>query len=195
MGIDEQKTLVMDLKSGNEKAFEKLIFTFTDKIKTMAFKILNDNEAAQDVAQNVFLNIFRKIGFFRGGSKLSTWVYRITINEIFQYCRKSPFNIYLKETNKKNSLAAKTSWPEPALLYIELNALLRKSIQKLSQKEAMVFIYHDIDKIPTREISKVLNSTVPAIKSNLLRGRRKLRRSLIGRYLASQQGIVATQND
>ncbi len=184
MGIDDQKALVMELKSGSEDAFERLVLIFNAQIKAMAYYIIKDKEAAQDIAQNVFFKIFKKIALFRCEAKLSSWVYRIAMNEIFEYCRKAKKNIY-GMVSEKYKLAPRTSCPESALLYLEFIALLRKSIKTLSQKEMRVFVHHDIEEMSTNEICKVLNGKVPAIKSRLLRGRKKLRKSYIGRYLTS----------
>lgn len=182
MGIDEQKALVKGLKNGSEDAFKQFVLVFSTKIKAMANNILKDDDVAQDIAQNVYFTIFRKIALFRGDSKLSSWVYRIAVNEIFAYHRKKRKNTF-EELNDNMGSATRHNCPESALLYIEFNKLLRKSIQKLSWKEMIVFVYHDVEDMSTHEICRELKSDPPAIKSRLLRGRKKLRKSCIGRYL------------
>lgn len=183
MGIDEQKVLVMGLKNGSEDAFKQFVLVFSAKIKAMANNILKDDDAAQDIAQNVYFKIFRKIALFRGDSRLSSWVYRIAMNEIFEYHRKKRKNTF-EELNDNIGSTTRHNCPESALFYVEFNKLLRKSIQKLSRKEMIVFLYHDVEDMSTNEICRVLKSEAPAIKSRLLRGRRKLRKSYIGRYLS-----------
>lgn len=183
MDIDEQKALVLELKNGNSDAFEKFVLEFSTKIEAIARNIVQDSEAAKDIAQNVFLKVFRKIALFRCESKLSSWVYRITMNETYEYCRTTKKNIFIKFDDHFD-VAPRSSCPESALLYYEFNKLLGQSVQKLSEKEMMVFVFHDIEEMSTNEICKVLNGKLPAIKSRLLRSRRKLRKSYIGKYLA-----------
>lgn len=183
MGIDEQRALVPELKKGSEIAFERFVFVFKDKIKGMAYNITQDPEAAEDIAQNVFISVFRKIGLFRNESRLSSWVYRIAMNEIFMYYRKSKKN-YFQEFDDNRWLASKSLCPENTLLFGEFKKLLKKSIRKLGEKEMAVFVCRDIEEMSTNEVCKTLKATIPAVKSRLLRGRRKLRKSDIGRYLA-----------
>lgn len=184
MDTEAQKKLVLELKNGNEDAFEKFVLTFGDKIRSMAYNITQDQEAVKDIAQNVYINVFRKIAFFRNESKLSSWVYRIAMNEIFMHFRKEKKCIY-GEFCESFWIAPKSSCPEYALLYGEFKNILGKSIKSLGDKEKSVFICRDIEEMPTNEVCKTLNATVPAVKSRLLRGRRKLRKSFIGRYLSA----------
>lgn len=184
MDTEAQKELVVELQNGNEDAFETFISTFGDKIRSMAYNITQDQEAVKDIAQNVYINVFRKIALFRNESKLSSWVYRIAMNEIFMHFRKEKKCVY-GDFCENFWIAPKSSCPEYALLYREFNKILGKSIDKLGEKEMSVFICRDIEEMPTNEVCKTLKATVPAVKSRLLRGRRKLRKSYIGRYLSA----------
>lgn len=106
------------------------------------------------------------------------------MNEALQYCGKTKKNRIIK-IDENFVRASKTNCPESALLYMEFNALLGKSIQKLNQNEMMVFLYRDIEEMPVNEICQVLKGNFATIKSRILRGRRKLRKSYIARYLTS----------
>ena len=195
MNTDEQKALVVELKNGNEDAFNKFVLFFGDKIRGMAYNMTQDPEAAEDITQNVFINVYRKISLFRNESKLSSWVYRIAINEIFMYYRKAKKN---KHTEYQDHYWFSSNWsnPEAASLSSEFNKLLRRSVGKLGDKEMKVFVHRDIDEMSTNEACETLKATVPAVKSRLLRGRRKLRKSDVGKYImietASSNSSVRT---
>ena len=186
MSKDEQNALVTELKKGSEIAFEKFVTEFGLKIKGMAYNFTNDVEAAKDIAQNVFIKVFQKIDLFRNESKLSSWVYRIAINEIFMHFRKAKKNYY-HELDENNLFASQYAGPEDALLNSELNKLLMNSAQKLDEKEKVVFVFRDIEEMSTNDVCKSIDATIPAVKSRLLRGRRKLRKSNIGKYLLDEE--------
>ena len=72
--------LVAALKRGDRRAFSRLVKLYQDKIYSLCFRILGSSSEAQEVAQEVFVTVFRRVGSFRGASKLSTWIYRIATN-------------------------------------------------------------------------------------------------------------------
>lgn len=185
MSKDEENALVMGLKKGSEIAFEKLVAMFNPKIKGMAYNFTGGAEAVNDIAQNVFFKVFQKIDMFRNESKLSSWVYRITINEIFMYYRKVKKHNH-RELNEY-IYPDPNNCPKDALLSSELNKLLIKSVQKLDEKEKMVFIFREIEGKSIAEMCQATNASVPAVKSRLLRGRRNLRKSNIGKYLLGEE--------
>ncbi len=186
MSKDEQNALVVELKKGSEIAFEKFVTEFDIKIKGMAYNFTRDIEAAKDIAQNVFIKVFQKVALFRNESKLSSWVYRIAINEIFMHFRKAKKNIY-KNLDEQALVPLKQDGPEDAMLNCELNWFLMKSAQKLDEKEKQVFLFRDIEDMSTKEVCEAVNATVPAVKSRLLRGRRKLGNLNIGKYLLDEE--------
>lgn len=77
----EDHRLISSLQAGDESAYEQLIERFQSAVYNLAYRLLNDQADASDVAQEVFLKIFRNVGSFRGDSSLRTWVYRIAVNE------------------------------------------------------------------------------------------------------------------
>lgn len=182
MSKDEQNALVTELKKGSEIAFEKFVTVFDLKIKRMVYNFTGDVEATKDIAQNVFIKVFQKIALFRNESKLSSWVYKISINETFTHFRKAKKNYYY-ELDENNLLDSQYIGPEDALLNSELNKLLMKSAQKLDEKEKVVFFFRDIEEMSTNDVCKSIDATVSAVKSRLLRVRRKLSKSNIGKYL------------
>lgn len=186
MRADEQNTFVVELKNGSESAFEKFINVYGVKIKGMAYNYVGDNETAKDIAQNVYIKVFRKITLFRNESKLSSWVYRIVINEIFMHYRKTK-KIFLSELNETNGATSKIDGPEYSLLRTELGMVLMKSVQKLDPKERIIFTSRFFNEMTNNDVSNLLGIPVPAVKSRLFRGKKKLRKSNIGKYLLGEE--------
>ena len=79
--------LVEGLRQGTEAAYEALIAEYQQPVFNLAVRLLSDSSDASDVVQEVFLKVFRKIGAFRGDSSLKTWIYRIAVNEAYNYQR------------------------------------------------------------------------------------------------------------
>ena len=69
------------LKKGDERAFHLLLKTFSEKIYNLSFSILQNQEDAEDITQEIFVTVYLSISQFKGDSKLSTWIYRITVNK------------------------------------------------------------------------------------------------------------------
>lgn len=171
--------LVDKAKSGNHKAFEEIVRrTYMDSY-TLAFRMLGNEEDARDVVQEVYLKAHRSISRFRGDSKITTWLYRITAN-----CA----NTYLTKRNKHQH----DEMPDDALLIdehpdrdpahranvVDLRSDLTQALERLPYKIRSVVVLRDIYDLSHEKIAEELDITEAAAKVRLHRGRLKLREIL-----------------
>jgi RNA polymerase sigma-70 factor (ECF subfamily) len=162
--------LIQRCKDGDLHAFETLFKDYGDKVFGLCLRMCGNRQEAEDLVQEVFIIIIRKIKAFRGESKFSTWLYRITVNFCISYLRKQSRK---KETNENFDVVAslKTA-PTQDLVHRES---LKKAIAQLPDGYRASVILHDIQGYNHREIANMLGITVGSSKSQLFKARRKLR--------------------
>jgi len=177
--------LISDFQKGNQHSFEELIGRYSEKAYSLALRLTRNQQDAEEVLQDVFVTVFRKIGGFEGKSSFSSWLYRVTVNAALMKLRKNKQDpavlmedlmphINLKVMEKccdKNDT-------DKVALRNEIMVVLEKAISRLPDDYRPVFVLRDVDGLTSREVSKMLNLTVPAVKSRLHRSRLMLRRRL-----------------
>jgi RNA polymerase sigma-70 factor (ECF subfamily) len=182
--------LVEGLRNGNDAAYEALITEFQQPVYNVVIRLLNDPGDANDVVQEVFLKVFRKISAFRGESSLKTWIYRIAVNEAYNYQRW--FSRHRKqeiglETEESSGLSYFQKLSDPARSPFdcvsdhEQQALIEEALGNLSPSFRAAVVLRDIEELSYEEIADVLQVALGTVKSRILRGREALRKELVGR--------------
>ena len=178
--------LVNRFRKGSEEAFEELIARYETKGFNLALRLTRNQEDAEEVLQDVFATIYRKIDGFQGKSAFSSWMYRIIVNAAFMNLRKrkqqqtvsiediSP-NLRQNFLEMDSSIHARS---DLLSLNKELRVLLEKAINRLPDQYRAVFILRDVDGLSNQETSEILTLSIPAVKSRLHRSRLMLRRRL-----------------
>ncbi|NLT51102.1 MAG: sigma-70 family RNA polymerase sigma factor [Ignavibacteria bacterium] len=168
---DEDFELIKSFIEGNDRVFAKLVNKHKDKVRNLVFLTLGDSEYVDDISQDVFISVYRKLGEFRFESKFTTWLYRITVNKCRDYLRKKRVRsifVPIKETDKEPCTRFR---PES----IDLPQLVRKAIDKLPEKLRTPLIMRDIDGLSYKEIANAMGVEVGTIKSRIFRARENLK--------------------
>ncbi len=174
------------LKNGDREAFAAMVDAYSPKLYKLALRMLGDPLEAEDVLQEAFLKAYRGLENFRGGSKLSTWLYRITANEALMRLRKHeldtvPVDEPLLLDDGAEIPRELKDWcclPEAELMSAEAQDKLDLAIKSLSPSLRAAFVLRDLHGLSTREAANVLQISEAAIKTRLLRARLQLRESL-----------------
>jgi len=174
------------LKAGDRNEFAHLVDKYSGSIYRLALKILNDPQDAEDILQETFVKAFRYLSTFEGRSSLSTWLYRIAVNEALMLVRKrQPDRTSIDEEIETDDGDLEplqiVDWhnlPEEELLSDETHHMLDIAIQRLPQTLRIVFILRDIQDLSVKETAEALNLSQPAVKTRLLRARLRLREYL-----------------
>ena len=181
--------LIEDFKNGKQDAFEELISRYEEKAYKLANRFTRNPEDAEEVLQDVFTTVYRKIDGFEGKSSFSSWLYRVTVNAGLMKLRKRKQNrcVHLEDVIPEidSSLLIKT--PEGTnvdekVFLSEMRCALHNAIQELPEEYRSVYLLRDVDGLTSREVAQVLEVSVPAVKSRLHRSRLMLRRSLAVEY-------------
>jgi len=178
--------LVENLKNGSEEAFDTIVRKYESKIFNLAISFTRNTEDAEEVLQDVFVTLFRKVDSFQGKSAFSSWLYRITVNAAFMRLRKNrqekstPVEDITPAMEMQSGDIDKASFPSSETISIneELKSTLFKAINKLPDEYRNVFILRDVDGLTNKETGEILTLSIPAVKSRLHRARLMLRKKL-----------------
>jgi len=177
--------LVQEIRRGNNASFEELISRYAGKAFSLATRFTKSTQDAEEVLQDVFVTVYRKISKFEGKSSFSSWLYRITVNASLMKLRKKRRDQTVSIEDllpHVQELPASKNGEIADLDHLtyrsELRTALETAIRKLPEEYRPVFVLRDVDGLTNREVSKILNITVPAVKSRLHRSRLMLRRRL-----------------
>lgn len=176
--------LVKKVKNGDVDAFEEIIAKYEKKVFSLIFNVIKNENEIEDLAQEVFIKIYKNIDKFQGKSSLYTWVYRITTNVCLDYIKKRKEIIYIDEKiqfeDGEMDMQLSTNEKLQDELYEEkeLKEKLKKSINKLPENQRMMIILRDIKGLSYEEISKILSMKLGTVKSQINRARLKLKEIL-----------------
>ena len=183
--------LVNAVTGGNIKAFEQLVNTYKKSVFNTVLGFLRDVENAEEVTQDVFLKIYETIGGFKGEAKLSTWIYRISVNQSLDYLRKAKrkkrFATLLSLFNSENEVIYQpVNFDHPGVLMEnkEKAALLFKAIDELPDKQKTAFLLQKVEHCSQQKIAEIMKLNEGAVESLLTRAKLNLRKSLT-KYYAS----------
>ena len=194
---EEDSALVAGLCAGDECAYEILIQRFEQPVYNLVSRLVDNPADAADVAQEVFLKVFRKISGFRAESSLKTWIYRIAVNEArnqrrwFIRHRGKEIGLEPAESNVQGPqdwLSDPGRSPYQTALDQETHALIESALQKVSPNYRAAVVLREVEDLSYEEISEVLEISLGTVKSRILRGRESLRKHLVDRLQATPPG-------
>jgi RNA polymerase sigma-70 factor (ECF subfamily) len=166
-------------KNGDAEAFSKLYALHKRRVYTLCLRMLGNVSEAEDMTQEAFLHLFRKLGSFRGESAFSTWLHRLTVNLVLMHLRKKGLNLVsLEETiNPSEEDAPKRDFGsrDPMLTGSVDRVALERAVASLPPGYRMVFVLHDVEGFEHNEIATMLNCSTGNSKSQLHKARLKLR--------------------
>lgn len=177
----KEKYLIEQISKGDKKAFEELYILLKDKVYNTAISYLQNVEDAEEVTQDVFLSIFYKANTFNGSSKVSTWVYRMTINRSLDQINKSKRRPNSNDALKDIHLI---DFKHPGILLEnqEKASYLFTAINELVENQKTAFILTYVEDLPQQEVALIMENSVKSIESLLQRAKTNLRKKIISMY-------------
>jgi RNA polymerase sigma-70 factor, ECF subfamily len=167
--------------SGNLAAFEMLYQRYHRRTYSLCLRMTNSQTEAEDLTQEVFIQLFRKIGSFRGDSAFSTWLHRLTVNQVLMHFRRR--SVKNEKTSEDGEIPEQTvsGTENPNKMPVIDRLALNKAIEQLPPGYKKVFWLHDVEGYEHEEIARMLKLSVGTSKSQLHKARLKLRGLLIKR--------------
>lgn len=192
MDVDTELRLVERLQAGDVTALEGLIERYSSRLYRLAYGITRSPRDAEEVLQDVFLTVFRKIGSFERRATLGTWLYRVTTNTALNKRRslavtaevslEDQLPTFLEDGHRAGDrtflLADWSGTPEDELMAGEARAALDHALAALPDGYRAVLVLRDVDGLSNEEAAEALGESVPSVKSRLHRARMALRESI-----------------
>ena len=172
-------TLLRRCRTNDPDACNELFQRYNRKIFNTAYRILGEESSAEDALQETLLNVYRGISSFRGDSKVSTWISRITINVCLGILRKGKNKQYveLDEEGAGEVPAESTPFTDP-LAYASLEeqrVLVHETFERMSEKQGLVVRLHDMEGYTIQEIAEIIDCPAGTVKSRLFYGRQEFK--------------------
>ncbi|TAH18662.1 MAG: RNA polymerase sigma factor [Cytophagales bacterium] len=185
-----EQDLVLGLKKGDQSIFKQIISLYKNKVYNTLLNLLQNVEDAQDLSQEVFVEVFLSVGKFEGRSSLSTWIYRITVSKGLDYMRRKKrkkrfgviYSLFKPESTEPAFEQATFNHPALLLENEEQATILLKAIYQLPEKQKIAFILSKLEELSYQEISQVMETSISSVESLLFRAKQNLQKILADYY-------------
>jgi len=163
---------------GDMAAFEEIYQRHHRRVYSICLRMLQNAYEAEDLTQDVFIQLYKKVGSFRGDSAFTTWLHRMTVNQVLMHFRKR--NVKYEKTTEEgetpDQIVAGTADPDKMPIVDKI--ALENAIDQLPLGYKNVFVLHDVEGFEHEEVARILGCSVGTSKSQLHKARLKLRKLL-----------------
>jgi len=181
--------LIDRLKKGDQQAFRMIVESWKDMVYNTSLGIVQNSEDAEDVTQEVFVQVYESVNQFKGDSKFSTWLYRIAVTKSLDHLRKkkrkkrfafvqSLFGPNEEEVNHQPDF----QHPGISMENKENAAVLFRAIEKLPDNQKTAFTLHKLEGLSYQEIAEIMETTVSSVESLMHRAKGNLKKFLTDYY-------------
>lgn len=170
--------LAQAASNGDIFAFEETYNRHHRRVYAICLRMLQNTAEAEDLTQDVFIQLYRKIGSFRGDSAFTTWLHRLTVNQVLMHFRKR--NVKFEKTTEEGETPVQIvgGTENPNKMPVVDKIALENAIQQLPTGYKNVFVLHDVEGYEHEEVARILGCSVGTSKSQLHKARLKLRKLL-----------------
>jgi RNA polymerase sigma-70 factor (ECF subfamily) len=184
---ESERRFIARLRGHDERAFNELVVTYEQRVFRLVFRMLGRRDEAEDMAQEVFVQVFKAIGTFRGDSKLSTWIYRIAVNlcknrikylsrrhdgtqqELEPVAERAPLS------EAKGVTFGDVARPDHMVEGFQVEIIVKRCIDELDADFREVLILADVEDLSYQEIAEITNLPDGTVKSRIHRARAMLK--------------------
>jgi RNA polymerase sigma-70 factor, ECF subfamily len=172
--LDDDFSLIKRFIDGEEEIFDELVRRHKEKVRNIIYLTLTDRDAVDDIAQDVFITVYRSLKNFRFESQFTTWLYRITVNKCKDHLRrKSIRRIVLPFRDTQEDPGYEIS-PESS----DTKTIVRRAISQLPDKMRIPLVLKDIEGFSYQEIAETMQCEIGTVKSRIFRAREGLKKIL-----------------
>lgn len=189
--MENEQKLIKELRKGNETAYRHFIENHKQMVYLTAYGFLHNQAEAEDLAQEVFAEVFRAIHKFKGDSRLSTWLYRITVNKSINELKKlkrmsgakrSESSFHPEDSEAVEVEDDSNHTPDKIQENLERKQILEKAINELPESQKTAFVLHKYDQLPYKKIAEITESSLSSVESLIHRAKLNLQKKLIHYY-------------
>ena len=182
--------LIQDLKNGQVDAFKRLVEDYKEKLINICYGFVNNKEDAEDITQDVFIEVYKSVAHFRGDAKLSTWLYRISVNKSLDFIRKkkrkkrfAKLQNFLGSERIIDTIPDRDkSNPYTIIENQERIKILYEAIETLTVNQKIVFTLGKSEGLKNKEIAEIIGTSLSSVESLMHRAKGNLRKKLYNYY-------------
>jgi RNA polymerase sigma-70 factor, ECF subfamily len=186
----DELELIKKLRNGDDEAFRIIVGKYQKLVLNCSYKFVRNRESAEDITQEVFVEVFESIHLFRAESKLSTWIYRIAVtkslNSLKSLKRKKRFgmlvSLFGEDTAEERIPSPDSAGPEQEVENLERAKILNWALEKLPENQRIAFTLSKYDELNYDEISAILNTSISSVESLIHRAKTNLKKILFSYY-------------
>jgi RNA polymerase sigma-70 factor (ECF subfamily) len=188
------KVSIQELKNGSQFGFKQLVESHKNKVINTCFGFVHNRADAEDIAQDVFVEVYQSVNSFNEDSSISTWIYRIAVNKSLDFIRKSKrkkrwaelTRINLDSKNETDHWFTDDNNPQLTLENLERMKILNAAIETLPQNQRAAFTLHKYEDLSYKEVAEILNTSVSSVESLMHRAKINLQQKLEKYYLSEK---------
>jgi RNA polymerase sigma-70 factor, ECF subfamily len=177
-GSSSDLTLAQSAAKGDMKAFEEIYNRHHRRVYSLCLRMLQNTAEAEDLTQEVFIQLYRKIGSFRGDSAFTTWLHRLTVNQVLMHFRKRTVKFEKTTEEGETPVQIVPGTENQGRMPIVDKIALENAIAQLPEGYKNVFVLHDVEGYEHEEVARILGCSVGTSKSQLHKARLKMRKLL-----------------
>jgi RNA polymerase sigma-70 factor, ECF subfamily len=182
--LQQNSDLLYKLKAGDKIAFNQLVILYSDRVLNTCYRFLLNREDAEDISQEVFVEVFQSVKSFRGDSKLSTWIYRIAVTKSLDEIKKRKRKKRISELGRILHIDDITDWIAGGILAdkeLQENEKMKEvmiALDKLPDNQRVAFTLSKIEGYSNNEIADIMKTTVIAVESLVSRAKKSAGKEL-----------------
>jgi RNA polymerase sigma-70 factor, ECF subfamily len=187
MTVTDDFTLIRSIQAGDHQAFESLVRRYQRQVANLIYLTMGNRDDVDDIAQEVFIRVYRSLSKFKFDASFFSWLYRITMNLCIDEIRKRKIRRvlsldYLTEDNlEKNRKSKDYTMASDSVLTEEKRQVIQSALQRLTPEHREVLVLREYQDLSYNEIAETLDLRLEAVKSRIFRARMELK-SLISDY-------------
>lgn len=180
----EEEKLLIQLKLGDKTAFKVLLDQYGKKVLNTCYRFILNEQDAQDISQEVFIEIYQSIKSFRGNSKLSTWIYRIAVTKCLDEIKRKNRKKRITSIGKIFHLDEVVHWisggssPDKSIKEKEKLQEVMQALNALPDNQRIAFTLSKIEGYNNLEISEIMNTSIVAVESLIYRAKKRVSKEL-----------------
>jgi RNA polymerase sigma-70 factor (ECF subfamily) len=179
---NEDEYLIINAANGDRYSFEEIIKRYQKKVINLIYSFVNDTNEVEDIAQEIFLKIWKYAHDFKGQSKFSTWLYRIAVNSCLNYKKQKKVESESVEKNE-NMLGINVNGnsisPEALIEKRELEVIIKEAIEKLPHRQRMALILSRFEGYSYKKIAEIMEVSLSSVETLLYRAKTNLGKILL----------------
>jgi len=184
-----QPDFVVQLQQGDESAFNRLVNEWQDMVYNTALSIVQHADDADDITQEVFIQVYQSVSSFKGDSKLSTWLYRITVSKALDHEKKKKrkkrfafVQSFFGNEEKEQAFPVEFNHPGIQLEKKERAGELFNALKQIPDKQRIAFTLHKLEGQSYQEVAGIMDTSLYAVESLMSRAKTNLKKVLADYY-------------